>query len=78
VEAELGDLLFAVVNVARHLHVEPELALRGAADRFRTRFAGVERLAAERNLVLREADLTVLDALWDEVKIAERSGQSRP
>lgn len=65
---ELGDLLFAVVNVARHLHVDPELALRTATDKFRTRFEGVERLALERSIDLRDADLVTLDALWDEVK----------
>ena len=65
---ELGDLLFAVVNVARHLHVDPELALRAATDKFRTRFEGVERLAVERSIDLRAADLATLDALWDEVK----------
>jgi len=65
---ELGDLLFAVVNVARHLHIDPELALRAATDKFRTRFEGVERLAVERSIDLRTADLATLDALWDEVK----------
>jgi len=65
---ELGDLLFAVVNVARHLHIDPELALRAATDKFRTRFEGVERLALERSVDLRAADLTTLDALWDEIK----------
>jgi tetrapyrrole methylase family protein/MazG family protein len=65
---ELGDLLFAVVNVARHLDVDPELALRAATDKFRVRFEGVERLALERSIDLRDADLDVLDALWDEVK----------
>ena len=65
---ELGDLLFAIVNVARHLHIDPELALRGATDKFRTRFEGVERLALERSIDLRDADLETLDALWDEVK----------
>jgi len=66
--AELGDLLFAVVNVARHLRIDPELALRAATDKFRTRFEGVERLATERSIDLRAADLATLDALWDEVK----------
>ena len=65
---ELGDLLFAVVNVARHLRIEPELALRAATDKFRTRFEGVERLARERELDLSHASLETLDALWDEVK----------
>lgn len=65
---ELGDLLFAVVNVARHLDVEPEIALRAATDKFRTRFERVERLAAERGLDLRAAGLDALDELWDEVK----------
>ncbi len=65
---ELGDLLFAVVNVARHLRLDPELALRAATDKFRTRFERVERLARDRSIDLRSADLATLDGLWDEVK----------
>ena len=65
---ELGDLLFAVVNVARHLDIDPEAALRAATAKFRTRFEGVEALAAERGLAIDALDLTDLDALWDEVK----------
>ena len=65
---ELGDLLFAVVNVARHLDVDPELALRAATDKFRPRFEAVERLARRRGIDLRTAELATLDALWDEVK----------
>jgi tetrapyrrole methylase family protein/MazG family protein len=72
---ELGDLLFAVVNVARHLDIDPEMALRAATDKFRTRFEAVERLAVERQIDLRAADLIALDALWDEVK---RSGTPPP
>lgn len=71
VAAEVGDLLFAVVNVARHLGVEPEAALRAASRKFRTRFEAVERLAAERGVALHDAGLDTLDALWDEVKRAE-------
>ncbi len=67
---ELGDLLFAVVNVARHLAIDPELALRAATDKFRSRFEQVERLAAEGNIDLRAAGLETLDALWDEAKTA--------
>ena len=71
--AELGDLLFAVVNVARHLGVDAEGALRSATAKFRARFEGVELLAADRGLVLRSLDLAALDALWDEVKASARS-----
>ena len=65
---ELGDLLFAVVNVARHLELDPEAALRAATAKFRDRFVAVERLAAGRGLGLADLDLPGLDALWDEVK----------
>jgi tetrapyrrole methylase family protein/MazG family protein len=67
---ELGDLLFAVVNVARHLGVDCELGLRAASNKFRRRFEAVEQLARERQLDLRASDLATLDALWDEVKAA--------
>ncbi|MGH9281938.1 MAG: nucleoside triphosphate pyrophosphohydrolase, partial [Acidimicrobiales bacterium] len=69
-EEELGDLLFAVVNVARHLGLDPETALRGATAKFRDRFAAVEVLAEARGLDLATLDLAGLDALWDEVKRA--------
>ena len=68
---ELGDLLFAVVNVARHLKVDPEVALRRAVAKFRTRFEGVEQLAAERGISIAASDLATLDQLWDEVKLRE-------
>jgi len=68
---ELGDLLFAVVNVARHLGVEPESALRAATLKFRGRFERVEALARDREITLKTAGLPALDALWDEVKAAE-------
>jgi tetrapyrrole methylase family protein/MazG family protein len=69
---EVGDLLFAVVNVARHLDVDPEAALRAATVKFRDRFAAVEGLAASRGVDLRSLDLPALDGLWDEVKRAKR------
>ena len=65
---EIGDLLFAVVNLARKLGVEPGQALERANDQFRARFAAVERVAAERGLELGRATLAELDAIWDEVK----------
>ena len=67
-EAEVGDLLFACVNVARHLGHDPEAALRLATSTFRDRFRQVEELAAERGVVLADAGIDALDQLWDEVK----------
>jgi tetrapyrrole methylase family protein / MazG family protein len=68
---ELGDLLFAVVNTARHAGVDAELALRRAAAKFRRRFEAVEALATARGVDLAAAGLATLDALWDEVKATE-------
>lgn len=67
--AELGDLLFAVVNVARHLDVDPEIALSRANDTFAARFRVVERLAVEAGQKLRDLDLVELDRLWELSKI---------
>jgi len=65
---ELGDVLFSVVNVARHLSLDAETALRAAATKFRQRFERVENLAQERGLDMSTAGLETLDALWDEAK----------
>jgi tetrapyrrole methylase family protein / MazG family protein len=73
---EIGDLLFAVVNVARHLRVDPELALRAATTKFRSRFEGVEGLARARGISLGSADLATLDGLWDEVKLNSAAEQA--
>jgi tetrapyrrole methylase family protein / MazG family protein len=67
---ELGDVLFSVVNVARHLHVDPEAALRQASRKFRDRFMAVEALAAARHDDGgRSLDLAGWDALWNHVKM---------
>jgi len=66
--AELGDLLTAVVNLARWLDVDAESALRAANDRFCRRFRMVEQLAAQRGLELSALDIHALDALWEEAK----------
>lgn len=68
---ELGDVLMSVVSVARHLGVDPELALRAAAGKFRHRFEAVERAATAERLDLRGAGLERLDALWDDAKRSE-------
>jgi tetrapyrrole methylase family protein/MazG family protein len=65
---EVGDLLFACVNVARHLEVDAEAALRAATAKFRARFQAVEALAGARGVDLAGADLATLDRLWEEVK----------
>jgi MazG family protein len=67
-EEELGDLLFAVVNLSRKLGVHPSLALDKANVKFASRFQAIERLARERGIDVRTAGLDVLDALWEEVK----------
>ena len=73
--AELGDVLFVVVNLARWLGADAETALREANERFGRRFRGVEQLAAARGLSLSALSFTELDALWDEAKAAlARSG----
>lgn len=68
---EIGDLLFAVVNLARKAGVQPGPALDGANRKFRDRFEEVERLAEARGIELHGAGLDTLDALWDEVKAGE-------
>jgi MazG family protein len=74
-EAELGDLLFAVVNLCRKASVHPALALDKANVKFANRFGAVERMAAERGLKVGEATLEQLDALWDEIKVEERKSK---
>jgi MazG family protein len=71
-EAEIGDLLFAVVNLARKAGIQPGLALDAANAKFTRRFAAIEAIAAERGLVLGEATLEELDAVWEEIKKAEK------
>ncbi len=75
VRDELGDLLFAVVNLARHLGVEPEQALRGANRKFSRRFRYIEAQLAERSLRPQQVELKELDALWEEAKEKERNSQ---
>ena len=69
---EFGDLLFVLVNVARRHGIEAEAALRAANDKFRRRFASVERQAADRGVALRDLDFAALDALWDAAKAEEK------
>ena len=75
-EDELGDLLFACVNLCRKSGVHASLALDRANRKFARRFARVEALAADRGIVVADAGLAALDALWDEVKVGERAAQA--
>ncbi len=69
---ELGDLLFATANWARHLGVDPEEALRLANAKFERRFRAMEKLAAARGQGLRSLSAQAWDSLWNEVKSAEK------
>lgn len=68
IEDELGDLLFAAVNLSRKLGIEPGQALERSNAKFQKRFERVEKLAEERGLEMGRASLEQLDKLWDEVK----------
>jgi nucleoside triphosphate diphosphatase len=68
---EVGDLLFAVVNLARHLDADPEAVLRQSNLKFERRFAAIERALAARGKVPQEVSLAEMDTLWNEVKAAE-------
>jgi ATP diphosphatase len=70
---EVGDLLFAAVNLARHLKVDPEAALRGANAKFERRFAHIENRLAERSRTPEGASLNEMEQLWVEAKGMERT-----
>jgi nucleoside triphosphate diphosphatase len=74
--SETGDLLFAVVNLARHVGADPDMALRGTNTKFERRFAYIERALAAKGRSLEAATLDEMDALWDRAKQMEAS--SRP
>jgi uncharacterized protein YabN with tetrapyrrole methylase and pyrophosphatase domain len=65
---EFGDLLFALANVARHLSIDPESALRSAADKFQRRFAHIEQRLADAKTPLAEAGLDRMEQYWNEAK----------
>jgi nucleoside triphosphate diphosphatase len=72
-EDEVGDLLFAVVNLARHLDIEPETALKRTNRKFRRRFKFIEGEISARSTTLESAGLEELDRLWDQAKAAEKN-----
>jgi ATP diphosphatase len=72
---ETGDLLFALVNLARHVGADPEMALRGTNAKFERRFGYIERALAAQGRAFESASLDEMDALWDEAK-GEEAGNS--
>ncbi|MFN0115910.1 MAG: nucleoside triphosphate pyrophosphohydrolase [Paracoccaceae bacterium] len=74
VAEEMGDLLFVVANLARHLKVDAEAALRAANAKFTRRFEAIEAALAECGKRPEDSDLAEMDALWDAAKAAERGG----
>jgi ATP diphosphatase len=68
---ETGDLMFALVNLARHTGIDPELALRGTNAKFERRFGYIERALAQQGRSLESSSLAEMDALWNEAKATE-------
>src|SRR4051794_17013725 len=73
--AETGDLLFALVNLARHVGADPEHALRATNAKFERRFSYIERALAAQGRSLESASLDEMDALWNDAKSAEQGGR---
>lgn len=73
VEDEMGDMLFVMANLARHLGVDPEAALRRTNAKFTRRFEGIETALAEEGRSPQESDLAEMDRLWDAMKAKERA-----
>ena len=76
VEEEFGDLLFVMANLARHLSVDPEAALRAANAKFTRRFNRIEDWLAEGSRRPEDSDLAEMDALWNRAKAEEKAGFS--
>jgi len=70
---EMGDLLFAIANLARHMNIDPEAALRDANAKFTRRFHYVEDRARADGVGMKEAGLERLDGYWNEVRAADKA-----
>ena len=73
IEEELGDLLFSVANLARHLKVEPEAALRAANQKFTNRFTELEDSFRNRGIALRDASIEEMETEWQRIKLGTRN-----
>jgi ATP diphosphatase len=74
IKEEFGDMLFVMANIARHLKLDPEAALRAANQKFVRRFAHIEARLSESGKTPSQSSLTEMDALWDEAKAIEKNG----
>ncbi|SLN16087.1 Nucleoside triphosphate pyrophosphohydrolase [Roseovarius albus] len=77
VEEEFGDLLFVMANLARHMNIDPESALRRANAKFTRRFERIEALLAQSGKAPHDSDLEEMDALWDQAKAEEKTPQAQ-
>jgi tetrapyrrole methylase family protein/MazG family protein len=75
IEAELGDVLFAIVNLGRFLSIDTEEALRKATVRFTTRFSHIEDTLQTQGVELKKAPMETMEQLWCEAKALEREGK---
>lgn len=75
-EEEFGDMLFVMANIARHLDLDPEAALRGANNKFTRRFAYIEQRLAAQGTTPAQSNLAEMDALWDEIRAGDREVKS--
>ncbi|HEY8129597.1 MAG TPA: nucleoside triphosphate pyrophosphohydrolase, partial [Hyphomicrobium sp.] len=74
IKEEFGDMLFVMANIARHLKLDPEAALRAANQKFVRRFAHIEARLSENGKTPSQSSLAEMDALWDEAKAIEKNG----
>ena len=72
IEDELGDVLFSIVNLTRHLNINPETSLKKSIDKFSCRFKNLEKELKNRNKNIQEFSLVQLDALWESIKLKEK------
>src|SRR5262249_24503006 len=78
VAEELGDVLFVIANLARHLRIDPEASLRGANAKFVRRFRRIEELLAATGLGSKKATLAEMERAWEEAKAEERRAHRAP
>lgn len=70
---EMGDMLFVMANLARHLGLDPEAALRSTNEKFTRRIKRIEEILQQRSLRFDQCDLAELDAIWNQAKAEEKA-----